>query len=110
MSRSQADTAVPPVLRFVARERRDVQARREWGRQAILSGWAITMVGVIGYCFAMTGAGQETGILEALMRRGALGWGSAILLLGGVVVWLAGNIAYLREAMELPPADTGEDD
>lgn len=82
---------------------------REWGRKAILAGWIITMIGVVGYCFAMLRAPQDVGLLEALFTQGFLGWISAVLLLGGVATWIAGYLAFFRAAAEEPrdePDDT----
>ncbi len=78
---------------------------REWGRKAILAGWAITMVGVVCYCFAMMRAPQETGLLEALFSQGFLGGIAAILIAGGVGTWIVGNIAYMQEVVEMPADD-----
>ena len=60
------------------------------------------MIGVVGYCFAMMQADQNAGLLEALFSQGWLGWASAVLILGGVATWLAGNYAFVREVVELP--------
>jgi hypothetical protein len=87
----------------------EVAGGREWGRKAILAGWVITMLGVIGYVFAMMQAGQDTGLLEALFSQGFLGWLSAVLLLGGVATWLVGNYAFVREVVELPEEETEKD-
>ena len=81
---------------------------REWGRKAILAGWIISMAGVVGYCFAMIRAPQDKGLLEALFSQGFLGWISAVLLLGGVATWLAGNLAFFRTALD-EPRDGGEE-
>ena len=86
-----------------------VEGGREWGRKAILAGWIITMVGVVGYCFAMMRAPQDTGLLEALFTQGFLGWSSAVLLLGGVATWMAGNFAFVREVVELPNEEAEKD-
>jgi hypothetical protein len=86
-----------------------IENGREWGRKAILAGWIITMAGVVGYCFAMLRAPQETGLLQALFTQGFLGWLSAVLLLGGVATWLAGNFAFFKTVLE-EPSETGEED
>lgn len=77
-----------------------VENGRDWGRKAILAGWIITMVGVVGYIFAMLRADQDAGLPEALFSQGFLGWASAVLLLGGVATWLAGNLAFFRTVVE----------
>jgi hypothetical protein len=90
------------TLGLEAREEAAVEGGREWGRKAILAGWIITMMGVVGYCFAMMRSDQSAGLLEALFSQGWLGWLSAVLILGGVATWLAGNYAFVREVVELP--------
>lgn len=96
-----------PVLQ--ERQSASVEGGREWGRKAILAGWIITMVGVVGYVLAMLRADQDAGLLEALFTQGVLGWGSAILLMGGVATWLAGNFAFVREVVELPNEESEKD-
>jgi hypothetical protein len=85
-----------------------VEDGREWGRKAILAGWIITMIGVVGYVFAMLRADEQSGLLEALFSQGFLGWASAVLLLGGIATWLAGNLAFFRAAID-EPRDEGDE-
>ena len=72
----------------------------EWGRKAILAGWLLAMIGIIGYIYTMLRAGDEAGILEAISRAGALGWASAGLLVLGVATWLAGNVALMNALVD----------
>lgn len=84
-------------------EVRDVQAARargERGRLLILWGWFAAMLGAAGYCRALFDLGGDAELLDAVTRTGPLGWGSAILVVGGIGLWLAGNLVYLREAMD----------
>ena len=82
---------------------------REWGRKAILAGWILTMGGVIAFSFAMLRADANTGLLEALFTQGFLGWIAAVLLLGGVATWIAGNLAFFR-AVARDPRENGNDE
>lgn len=75
---------------------------RAWGRKAILAGWVITMFGVVGYVFAMMRAPEGGSLLDALRTQGTLGFISLVLLLAGVITWIVGNVAFLRETMDLP--------
>ena len=90
-------------------EEAKVENAREWGRKAILAGWILTMAGVVGYIFAMLRADQNTGLLEALFSQGFLGWISAVLLLGGVSTWVAGNFAFFKGTVEEPGSDRDSD-
>jgi hypothetical protein len=100
MTNDRIKTETLPIL---PTERVEMSGR-EWGRKAILAGWIITMLGAVGYVWAImrAGAGEETTLLTALFSQGLLGWGSAVLMLGGVATWLAGNFSFMKEVVELP--------
>ena len=106
MAHSRTKAIHPTETHLTERARED---GRDWGRKAILAGWIITMAGVVGYCFAMLRADQNTGLLEALFSQGFLGWASAVLLLGGVATWIAGNLAFFRDVVEEPSGDENRD-
>lgn len=82
-------------------------SRSELGRRAILLGWLVTMLGIVGYIVAMSRAGESAGILDALTGQGPLGWISGALMLGGVVVWFIGNLASLQALTDIP-GESGE--
>jgi hypothetical protein len=69
---------------------------RERGRCAILIGWVVTMIGIVGYIVAMSRAGEGAEMLDALASQGLLGWGSLSILLTGVIVWVIGSVSMLR--------------
>ena len=75
---------------------RNAEARRDWGRKAILAGWIITMTGVVGSCAVFLRAPQKTGMLEGLFNQGFPGWISAALVVSGLATWVAGSLAFFR--------------
>jgi hypothetical protein len=77
----------------------------ERGRYAILAGWLITMAGIVGYIVAMSRAGANASMLDAFTSQGLLGWVSAALLAGGVVIWFVGNFAALQDLKQVPGED-----
>ena len=108
-TRTTAATAPMPIL-AARHETEKTMTRGEQGRRAILAGWLITMLGIVAYIVAMSRAGENAGILDALGNQGLLGWSAAALLLGGVVVWLIGNLAVLHDLSEAPGGDDDDAD
>lgn len=84
---------------------RTALARGERGRLMILWGWLATMLGIGCYCRATFTLPPEAEFLETFTQAGSLGWAAAALMGGGVLMWLAGNLLYLREAMDAPAPD-----
>jgi hypothetical protein len=109
-TRTTAAAAPMPILTATRHEAEKTITRGEKGRRAILAGWLITMLGIVAYIVAMSRAGENAGILDALGNQGLLGWSAAALLLGGVVVWLVGNLAVLHDLSEAPGGDDGDID
>ncbi len=72
---------------------------RERGRRWILSGWAITMVGVFFYCRLLFAMDADGDLPEILHRSGFPGWVALLLMVVGVALWLAGNLVYLKDAL-----------
>lgn len=99
MSRSHVSSLDFPAAAF-ARKAVATRQRCERGRKLILWGWVGAMVGVTAYCKAVFLVGANGELLDAVTQTGPLGWASAVLMLGGVGLWLAGNLVYLREVME----------
>lgn len=106
MSRSHASSLEFPAAAF-ARKAVAVRQRCERGRKLILWGWVAAMVGVTAYCRATFLTGADAELLDAVTRTGLLGWASAVLMLGGIGLWLAGNLIYLREVMEASDSEPG---
>jgi hypothetical protein len=72
----------------------------EWGRKAILAGWLVAMAGIFGYVYTMLRAPENSSLLDAVITGGPIGWLSAVLILGGVASWVAGNIAIMRAMVD----------
>lgn len=90
----------PAPSAAVVQEVQAARQRGEHGRKLILWGWTAAMLGVAGYCRGLFSLDGDPDFLDAITRTGALGWLSAALIVGGVGLWLRGNLLYLREAME----------
>lgn len=73
---------------------------RERGRRWILSGWLISMIGVIGYCRAMFAVGPQAEFAEMLQQAGLQGWASLALIAGGVALWVMGNMFYFKDIVD----------
>ena len=78
-------------------QQRVAHRRTEWARKAILGGCIMTLIGMVTYCYGSFGGGPEADLPSSLFKNGALGWGAFLFMLGGVGVWLVGNIALLDE-------------
>ena len=87
------NAAAAPVARPV-----EDNGRTEWGRRAILSGCIMAMVGMVTYCYGSLESGPESDIASALFGNGMIGWAAFVLLVTGVGIWMAGNVALLVEA------------
>lgn len=68
----------------------------------VLAGGLITMLGIAAYIVAIGRTGEDALMLDAFIKQGALGWASAALLIGGVVMWFAGGLACLRSLSRTP--------
>jgi hypothetical protein len=71
------------------------RGRFAWGRSAIVRGWAIAMVGVLAYLYAMLGS--AAGPRDSLFASGIVGWIAIAALLVGTALWAAGGIVYLLQ-------------
>lgn len=79
------------------------------GNRLVVSGFVITVVGVVAYCAACFAGGMDAELGD-LMFQNAVPFAQATLaILGlGTVVWLVGSITYLRGAMEAAEEPDGE--
>ena len=96
--------ALQPTRAFeLARESQAAVARvRERGRRWILSGWVISLAGIFLYCRALFAAETDGDLPALLHRTGISGWAALLLIAVGVAFWLAGNLVYLKDALNSP--------
>lgn len=80
---------------------RRAESLQKAGRVMILTGFVITILGVVSYCAVCFAGGMDAEVGDALFRN-ALPFGRTTLaVLGlGTLVWLAGSFTYLRGAMD----------
>ncbi len=77
------------------------------GRNAVLNGWLISMLGIVLYCFAMLGGSADVDPFSSILERGWMGAGAIALLVVGMLLWLYGAITFLREVEEKGPGGCG---
>jgi uncharacterized protein HemX len=102
---TMAHTATAPVMASDDEQSTQLLRSAEWGRKAILAGWVAATLGIVGYVYVLIQAGEQTAVLDALRNAGLIGFASALLLAGGVAIWLAGNIALMRAMVDTEPND-----
>ena len=56
------------------------------------------MIGTVAYCYSTFEGGTDGDLFSSFFNNGVLGWAAFSLLLVGVGVWIAGNVALLGEA------------
>lgn len=95
------------TLALAQESQRAVARVRERGRRWILSGWAISLVGVFLYCRALFAAEADGDLATLLSHTGVSGWAALFLIAIGVVFWLSGNLVYLKDALD--SQETGPD-
>ncbi|MEN9355882.1 MAG: hypothetical protein RL695_53 [Pseudomonadota bacterium] len=68
----------------------------ERGRLAILTGWLISMFGIVLYCLTMLSGVHGSEVLT-IQEGGWKGMAALLLLVTGVLLWFYGAVASLRE-------------
>ncbi|GLH72746.1 hypothetical protein GETHLI_12480 [Geothrix limicola] len=98
---NRASLAVPRSSLFESAEasQNAIARIRERGRRWILAGWGITMIGVFLYCRLLFAVDAEGDMSELLHRTGLAGWAVLLLMVTGAATWLAGNLIYLKDAL-----------
>ena len=86
-----SDSATP------AEKKERAPGSEEWGRKAILSGFLISTLGMVIFCYVTLGDGLDADIYNSLFQNGVIGWAALLFLIMGVGVWFAGNIVLLKE-------------
>lgn len=89
-----------------ARKARYAAAARRMrrGKQLVIGGFVVAVVGMVGYCLACFAAGANESLGAALLQ--SPGWliGPTLAVLGaGTLLWLAGSFLYLIGGMESDP-------
>lgn len=78
--------------------------RMRRGKQLVICGFVVAVVGMVGYCLACFAAGANESLGAALLQ--SPGWliGPTLAVLGaGTLLWLAGSFLYLIGGMESDP-------
>ncbi len=79
--------------------RAEQQMRR--GKQLVISGFIVAVVGIVAYCVACFSGGVNQGIASALLT--SPGWlvGPTLGIIGlGTLLWLVGSFIYLSGGMD----------
>ena len=74
--------------------------RIEWSQKAILNGWFVSLLGIVGYCYATLAGPHRGGPLGALVHSGPVGWAATFFLVVGLALWVIGSLVYLVEAID----------
>jgi hypothetical protein len=61
----------------------------------ILSGCALTALGVTAYIGALARQGNGASVLDAFATADIVSWASGVLLAGGLITWTAGVVGVL---------------
>lgn len=77
------------------------ERRMRRGKTLILSGFAVAIVGIIGYCIASFGAEINLGLAAPFLenRQAVVGPALGVIALG-TLLWLAGSYLFLSSAMD----------
>ncbi len=94
-SKQLSDTSLKPIVSISLESRAAARQEAprdglERSRKTILSGWIISMIGIVSFCLVMSKSDQQpdlTSVLAALA-----------VILAGVGVWFAGCVKFLNEA------------
>lgn len=104
-----SDSSFNPIVSVASDASRTDQelSRRglERSRKTILFGWIISMIGIVTYCFVISGGDQQADLPDALAARGAIGWAAVAVILIGVGLWFIGCVRFLNDA-DCSPAET----
>ncbi len=103
---SHPKTDEPPAVTTPTKA--EVYARAEQrmrrGKQVVISGLIVAMVGIVAYCVASFNAAVNQGLGSALLE--SRGWlvGPSLGMLGlGILLWLVGTFVYIVGAMDSDP-------
>jgi hypothetical protein len=93
----QVDARREPVSRQRA------EARMRLGNRLVISGFAVTLAGVVLYCIACLWGGMDRSMSELLFENVVPFAGLTLGVMGaGVALWFVGSYLYLSGGMDLP--------
>ncbi|KAA0232303.1 MAG: hypothetical protein EDR02_18065 [Actinobacteria bacterium] len=100
-----SETAESPARSVTKAE---VYARAEGmmrrGKRLVISGFAVSLVGIIGYCVVSLSASINEDVGASFLQNPGPLVGPALVVLGlGTLLWLVGSFLYLRGAMDSDP-------
>jgi len=98
-TRSRSETEGTKEARYADAERRMLR-----GKRLVISGFIVSVVGMIAYCLTCFTAGMSANLATSLLENS--GWliGSALAVMGtGMLLWLAGSFLYLHGGMDCDP-------
>jgi hypothetical protein len=82
------------------------EQRMRRGKQLIFSGFAVAVMGIIGYCIACFSAAANQELGAALLKSPAWLTIPTLSVIGlGTLLWLVGSFLYLSGGMDSDPDD-----
>lgn len=104
LSRSET-LSIPAVREEVASTESLSAARMRRGRALVVSGFAVAVLGVVGYCAACFAGGMHHALGELLLESSTPFVTTLVVIGLGTALWLAGSITYLSGAMDAEESD-----
>lgn len=97
---SRSPKALEKSLAGDSNDQSRARRRIEWSQKAILNGWFVSLLGIVGYCYATLSGPHQGGPLGALVDSGPVGWVATFFLVIGLALWVSGSLVYLVEAID----------
>ncbi len=74
------------------------------GRQLVISGFVVAVLGVVGYCFVGLSAGVNQQLGSAFLESSGWLTGATLGTIGlGTLLWLVGSFLYVSGGMDSDP-------
>lgn len=81
------------------------ERKMQRGKRLVMSGFVVSVVGIIGYCATCFTAGVNQDLGSALLDNPAWLVGPALGVIGlGTLLWLVGSFVYLSGEMDSDPS------
>ncbi len=98
-----AKTEAPPSVATPTKAEGYARAERQMrrGKQLVISGFIVAVVGIVAYCVACFSAGVSQELASAFLT--SPGWvvGPTLAIIGlGTMLWLVGSFIYLSGGMD----------